>query len=353
MMSSLQLALLVAGVVVLLAIWAYYRWQVKRLSPRRADGDAPAVMGPEPPPRREPTLDAPLPASVTHAAPAVLDERLDAIVTLRLDKPVTAEAVWSVLPGSRRIGSKPFVVEGVPLQAEQPSDQAGGGPQADWQTLMPGQRYGALRAGIQLANRAGALNEIEYSEFIQKLHDWCEHWLAAGDPPDMLAVVQRARALDQFAAAHDVQLALTVRARRAAWSPGYVAQHASRLGFVAGALPGRMVWPSSEPGAAPLLVLQLETQAALAEDPELAVLREVRLVLEVPHVPANERPFERLRELATALAEAMDGWVGDDSGQPLDGAALDRIGQELDRLYETLQAHELPAGSPAARRLFS
>src|SRR5687768_17660362 len=58
--------------------------------------------------------------------------------------------------------------------------------------------------------------------------------------------VSRGRELDQFAGAHDAQLGFTLRARQAAWSPGFVHQHASRFGFVAGAIPGRMVLPSPQ-----------------------------------------------------------------------------------------------------------
>jgi hypothetical protein len=46
--------------------------------------------------------------------------------------------------------------------------------------------------------------------------------------PEMLDEVARARELDQFASAHDAQLGFTLRARSAAWSPGYVQQHAAR-----------------------------------------------------------------------------------------------------------------------------
>lgn len=347
MMSPLQIGLIVAGVVLLLGVWAYQRWQTRRAEPRRApsppagEATVDAAEG-----RREPTLEGDMaPASNVPAAavPGVLCERLDVIVPLRLEKPVSGDAVLQALPGSRRIGSKPFVIEG--LAEDAPNDDTWGQPR-------PGQRYRALRAGIQLANRAGPLNEIEYSEFAQKLQTWAEHLQAAADLPDMLTVVQRARELDQFAAAHDAQLAFTVRARRAAWNPGYVMQHAARLGFVPGALPGRMVLPGGTPGAAPVLVLQFETQAALAEDPELAVLREVRLTLEATHVARDERPYQRLRELSAALAAAMDGWVSDDAGQPLDPAALDRIGGELEILYGALEARGFPAGSAQARRLF-
>ncbi len=44
-----------------------------------------------------------------------------------------------------------------------------------------------------------------------------------------------------FAGEHDAQLAVRLQARSVAWSVGYIQQHASRHGFVAGVVPGRLV----------------------------------------------------------------------------------------------------------------
>ena len=173
------------------------------------------------------------------------------------------------------------------------------------------------------------------------------------DFPDMLEEVARAGELDQFASGHDAQLGFTLRARSAAWSPGYVQQHAARLGFVAGALPGRMVLPASSAGLPPVLSLGFDTQAALADDPAQAAVREVSLALDVAQVDRAEQPYVRLREAARLLAEAMDGEITDDNGQALTADAMDQIGAELENLYDRLDAHELSAGSALARRLFS
>lgn len=100
-----------------------------------------------------------------------------------------------------------------------------------------------------MANRGGALNQIEYSEFVQKIQAFADGVGGFVQFPDMLDVVARARELDQFAASHDAQLALLLRAKAAAWTPGFVQQAAARHGFVAGALPGRLVLPSGEEGA--------------------------------------------------------------------------------------------------------
>jgi hypothetical protein len=149
------------------------------------------------------------------------------------------------------------------------------------------------------------------------------------------------------------QLSFTLRARNAAWSPGYVQQNAARLGFTAGAIPGRMVLPASAPGGPAVLGLAFSTQAALSEDPGHSAIRELTLSLDVPHVPRTEQPFVRMRDAAIALAATMDGLITDDNGQVIPADALDAIGADLEHLYDTLDARDLSAGSPQARRLFS
>ena len=49
----------------------------------------------------------------------------------------------------------------------------------------------------------------------------------------------------------------------------------------------------------------------------------------------------------------MDGVVTDDAGRPLGSEVMDSIGADLESLYEALEARDLAAGSPQARRLFS
>jgi hypothetical protein len=54
-----------------------------------------------------------------------------------------------------------------------------------------------------------------------------------------------------------------------------------------------------------------------------------------------------------ALAASMEGIITDDNGQVIRDEALDVIGADLEKLYDTLDARDLAAGSPQARRLFS
>ncbi|MBW0170721.1 MAG: cell division protein FtsZ [Hydrogenophaga sp.] len=378
-MSTLQIGLAIIGGLVLAGVVAYNAWVTSKSAPRTArerHGDAaeeragdetlpytPADLAEHEIQRIDPVLgdmpgapSPPDPAEVAAAAAAVslnplmtqppekrpgLDALIDVIAPLLLEHEVSGDALLAALPGTRRVGSKPFAVEGQ-------SETTG-----EWESPRLGQRYRALQAGVQLANRSGPLNDIEFSEFVVKAQAFADAVGASPDFPDMRAEVARARELDTFASGHDAQLGFTLRARRAAWSPGYVAQHAAKLGFVAGALPGRMVLSGSHSGQAPILSLVFDPQAAMAEDPEQTALREIALSLEVTHVPRSEQPFVRMRQAAVALAEAMDGVVTDDAGQPLSVEALDQIGADLESLYDALDSRDLSAGSAQARRLFS
>ncbi|TNY10748.1 hypothetical protein, partial [Escherichia coli] len=139
---------------------------------------------------------------------------------ITIEHPVAGELALQHQPGSRRAGTKPLQIEG--LHAET----------GEWELPAPGQRYSEFQAGLKMANRSGALNEIEYSEFVQKIQAFADGIGGFVQFPDMLDVVARARELDQFAASHDAQLALLLRARGAAWTPGFVQQAAARHGFV-------------------------------------------------------------------------------------------------------------------------
>jgi len=223
----------------------------------------------------------------------------------------------------------------------------------EWETPTPGARYLAFQTAVQLANRAGALNDIEYSEFVVKTQAFADAMNATPEFREMRDEVARAKELDHFASQHDAQLGLNLRARHAAWSPGYVSQVAAQFGFVAGQLPGRMVLPAPTDGLPPLLSLTFDSQAALAEDPAQSAIYELVLHLDVPHVDRAEQPFERMCQSAQGMAQAMDGVITDDNGQPMPYQSLDSISAELQQLYDKLEQREFAPGSALARRLFS
>jgi hypothetical protein len=362
-MNNLTLGLAIAGGLVLAGVVAHSTWSTRRNAPRTAE---PTPETPAAPERTEPSLDGSAAPAIPPNYPAsrglsgsgsdfdsnlvplaqaekkpLLDALIDVIAPIMVDGEVAGEVALAAMPATRRAGSKPFAVEGLNRFSN------------EWELPTPGQRYNAFKAGVQLANRTGALNDIEYSEFVVKAQAFADSVGGTPEFPEMMDEVARARELDQFASSHDAQLGVTIRARSSAWSPGYVQQHAARQGFVPGVIPGRMVLPAAEQGLPPLLSLAFDTQAALAEEPEQSALRSISLSLDVPQVARSEQPFMRMSDLAVALAASMDGVISDDNGNVIRLEALHAIGTDLEQLYDTLDERDLSAGSLQARRLFS
>ncbi len=339
---TLGIALALVGAAVLLGLALHGWWSTRRERPRRADGAAAQDE------RIEPALgDAggpdtePAPLRATLKPQPRLDALIDALIPLALDAPVSGEFVIAHLPPSRRAGSKPFYVEGLDVDS------------GEWEAPAPDHRYSELQAGVQLASRSGPLNDIEYSEFVQIVQALADAVGASADAPDMLDVVARARELDGLSSPLDVQLTVSLRTNGVAWSVGFVQQVASRIGFVAGAVPGRWVLPGAEEGAPAVLVLTVNAQAALSDHAQGSAVRDCTLTLDVPQTPEQAEPFPAWHRAATKLADDLDATTVDDAGQPLPLHAYASIGQELAGIYRRLEALDLAAGTAAARRLFS
>jgi hypothetical protein len=355
--NSLTFYLAILGGVVLACVVAHGAWTARRaaaLQPKRAvlepmDGEP--GHGSEPSMGdHEPTQPMDIdgePLQIEPVLPPVrrngqrLDALIDAIATISIDAPMSGDHILLHVPTSRRAGSKPMLIEGLRTDC------------GEWEQPQAGVMYSELQAGVLLANRTGGLNEIEYSEFVQKSQAMADGLGASPEFPDMLDVVARAKELDAFAGGHDAQLALRLHAGGSAWSVGYVQQQASRHGFLPGSLPGRLVLPSVEEGAPPILTLQFDAQAAFAEDENQATLRELVLAFDVPQTAAEQEPFKAWCAAGEALAMALDAAMADDQGHPFSAAAFASISGELAQLYEALAARDLAAGAPSTRRLFS
>jgi hypothetical protein len=342
---TLTAMLAILGGLVLAFVVAQGAWAARKAGPRRALPEQPAEpqLAPLHPPAGDEPEHSTLPeiGRAPRKPSARIDALIDAIASINLDAPISGEMALQHLPGSRRAGTKPFHIEG--LNAET----------GEWELPTPGQRYGEFQAGLQMANRSGALNEIEYSEFVQKVQGFVEGVGGFAQFPDMLDVVARARELDQFAGENDAQLAVSLRARGASWTLGFVSQAALRHGFVPGAVPGRLVLAALEEGMPPVLALNFEPQAALAEDPQGSSLRELTLSLDVPQTPEAQEPFASWQEAARGLARDLEADICDDGGHVLNLHAFATIDAELALRYKALAARDLAAGSLAARRLFS
>src|SRR5450830_912696 len=161
-MSNLQISLAIAGGAILAAVVAYNTWTSRKNEPRKPEPEPDSQHAgtdlTDPLPRREPGLDS----------------LIDVIAPMTLEGVVSGDAALAASPHTRRAGSKPFAIEGLNEATQH------------WETPVPGQRYGAFQAGVQLANRTGALNEIEFSEFVMKAQAFADAVNALPEFPDML-----------------------------------------------------------------------------------------------------------------------------------------------------------------------
>jgi len=217
-MTGFTVGVAMLGGLVLGSLVAYNAWTSRRNSPRQPDAPVVATRPIEPTMPREPVFDVEPTLPPVERMPPI-DALIDAIAPIAVDAAVSGDAAIAAMPPTRRAGSKPFAIEGLNEKTQQ------------WEPPRAGQRYVAFQAGVQLANRTGHLNEIEFSEFVMKAQQFADAVNGSPDFPDMRSEVARAKELDQFAGEHDAQLGFTLRAKNAAWSPGYVQQSAARIGF--------------------------------------------------------------------------------------------------------------------------
>lgn len=277
--------------------------------------------------------------TVSAAPPTWVDHRIDCVVLLRLPAPVVGDKIIALAQRIRRAGTKPVFVEG-----QRESDDA-------WEVLAPGTRYRELRAAVQLANRSGALNELEFSEFVTGVQTLADAIDGAPEFPDMIETVAMARELDGFAAQCDAQLSINVMSDGAPWSANYVQAVAAQDGLLLSRDGTRFVKLDARQN--PVFMLQFGETNFLRDDLTFKGGQMITLLLDVPVADEDILPFRLMCDYAASLSHRIGARVVDDQRRPLPESALEAIETQLLTLYAKLEHAGIAAGSPAARRLFS
>ncbi|WP_432260092.1 cell division protein ZipA C-terminal FtsZ-binding domain-containing protein [Cupriavidus sp. TMH.W2] len=309
------------------------------------EGDAESAAAPAPAPAPVP---APAPAPVAavpdgQPAPAVIDPLIDCIVPLHLERKASGDRILPLTGRLRRAGTKPVHIEGLRIEANA------------WEPVTAGHQYEDLQVGVQLANRGGPLNALEFSEFVTAVESLAESLDASADLPDMSETVANARELDGFAAGCDVQLGVNVISDGAPWSAAYVQNVATQDGLVLSRDGTRFIryQANAEGVQRPLFTLQFGDTNFLRDDLTVKAGRQITLLLDVPVADQAARPFKTVCEYGHTLAQRMGAQLVDDNMRPLTEASFVAIFSQLETLYNKLEARGMPAGSSVALRLFS
>jgi FtsZ-interacting cell division protein ZipA len=409
-MSSLQLGLVVAGVLLVIGVIVYNRWQERRVRQRIDAAFAARRDVPSPGDTRvEPTLKGPDEAA---AAPATARTRVEATppvpgtevahdpdwrppmdAVVGPEGPVDedarspssdVEAGESAAPlegATSRPRSAATTVAAPDADIEtivmvQPAHPASAGalsaglharlgkpvrwygrrePRGPWQRLVSDSRgeYGEFAACMLLADRNGAATAAQIEAFQKLVGDVAASLPGAFTAPPVAEEGQRAEALDRLCAELDMQIGLTVRKL----PPGTIA--GTRLRGVAEAAgfrlspTGRFEWVQDDTGAVLFTLQNVTDEAFTADSLRVGATAGVVFLLDVPRVADPPRAFDQMKLAAKRMAHTLGGEVVDDNGRLLNDAGLAAIREQVASADAALRRYNIEPGSPRALKLFA
>ena len=264
-------------------------------------------------------------------AECLVDPLIDCMIPLSIETPVRGDRILPALHKLRRVGNKPIHYIGFAVSG-------------DWEPIVHGGVYTKLQAGVQMATRTTALNELEYSELVTRLRAVADEIGAEPEVPDMIEVMSDARTLHRFVAGHDAQLGINLAANGAPWAMSTLIGALENAGFDVRP-DGRFAMPDGDKG----VLFTLSTNVTLGAD----TTSRLTLLLDVPCVAPARDGFGKMVECARALTQRLDATIVDDGDQPLMDEALDEIKAQVLEFYQEMEAADIPAGSTRALRLFS
>jgi FtsZ-interacting cell division protein ZipA len=277
------------------------------------------------------TIPTPAPTPPNEQADRLVDPLIDCLIPLSLEGAVRGDKILPVLQTLRLVGTKPVHYIGLAVSG-------------DWEPIIHGGVYTKLQAGVQMATRTTALNEIEYSDLVTRLRTVADDIGAEPEVPDMIDVMAEARTLHRFVAGHDAQLGVNLLSNGGPWAISTLIGALENQGFDVRP-DGRFAMPDGEGG----LLFTLTTNVTLGAD----TTSRLTLLLDVPCVAPERDGFGAMVACARTLVSRLDATIVDDSNQPLLDPALAEINGQVLEFYQEMEASDIPAGSNRAMRLFS
>jgi hypothetical protein len=387
-MSDLQLGLIVIGILIVIAVYAFNRFQelqLRRKVERRFAQPEDVLMRESAPEasalaqeRIEPSMTAPEPApEPPEAAVAEAPEEPAVVVPDDATEPMAEEVSAEVLASEAAPPPGAAVETGIDyicsVESSEPFGHAnleaflksanaigkamlvqGWNPHAgEWQALPSAgdERIARLQVMMQLADRAGAVNRVQLSSVRDLCYALAERVGGSCRCGDIDQAAHQAAEIDRFCAQVDVSLGCNVVPRSGGLTGTKLRGMLESAGFHLDSS-GRFLLRNDE-GTVILVAEDVSGEPFSVERLRSTPVDGVMLGMDVPRVPNGVRVFERMIELARHLAHALDGVVVDDNRAELTDTGLKVIRQHLKSVHTAMEANGIPAGSPLAVRLFS
>ena len=391
-MSNLQLALIVAGVLLVVGVLIFNAWQERRIR-RRID----AAFRPASPqadaPRLEPTLrpaggsddavprvaaagtapvvdsvplagngamatafeppmdvvqSVPVEPAAAAAAPSIADVRgagvapdpdIECIITLQPAQPVAAGAIAAGLHARlgkplRWFGHRGNGVGWVPLAKDTPGS------------------FDQFAACLLLADRNGPASQAQLETFARVIGELAPTLPAAFAAPDVEAETARAETLDALCADLDVQIGLTIVKSDSAPIAGTKLRGVAEAAGFHLSPGGRFDYVNEESGTVDYSLHNVRNEPFTVDSLRLTATSGVVLLLDVPRLADPVRTFDRMKLAAKRMAHTLGGELVDDNQRPLDDAALAAIRAQVEAAAGALARSYIEPGSPRAMALF-
>jgi FtsZ-interacting cell division protein ZipA len=209
-----------------------------------------------------------------------------------------------------------------------------------------------LRVGLQLVDRHGAATAEDLNAFFGGLQEVGLALAAAVEYPDADAALAQANALDAFCAEVDVQIGLNVIATATTTFNGTKLRALAESGGMQLGKDGRF-HRLDDHGAELFALANMEPMPFHGETLKTLATRGVTVLLDVPRAPGAASTFRLYLDFANQLEHALGGMLVDDNKKPIGQASVESIGAQLENIYRVMDSCGIPAGSPAALRLFN
>ena len=279
-------------------------------------------------------------AASAELPPSPADPEIDFEIRMHTADPIPGSAMTQQFESSRSSG-KPVYWLGY-------SHLAG-----DWEEIAGWREdaYSEIAIVHQLADRNGAVSEEHLVQLCTLARQLASRFNGVAECPDIPSALERANELDLFCVDVDVLIGLNVVSRDnevfSGSKIGDLAQRANMVLAVDGVYQCRnadneVIYSLCNHESAPF--------TANAGTP--FTTHGVTLIFDLPRVANGLAAFDRMIELAQQLAEELGGQLVDDNIRPLSQPGIDKIRMQLDQLYQRMQARGIAGGSRRALRLF-
>ena len=272
---------------------------------------------------------------------ALLDPRLEFVVTMELVEPVSSFQILHSQRSALHRLNKPVHWVGFNEKKR------------EWQRLTPDAELELrrLRVGLQLVNRLGPVSEGDLVIFTNAMQALADELMAVADMPPS-NVLDQAAEIDRFCAAVDLEIGLNLVSRGSAFPGTKIRALSEAAGMVLGA--DGLFTRYDDVGRAQFSLQNFESTPFSPDALRNLTTHGLTFLLDVPRVDHGERVFMQMTEVAKRFADTLQGALVDDNRQPLSDSQLDHIRREfIGKPQATMASFGLAAGSPQALRLFS